>query len=338
MDDDQKNGGQSPQDSQSLETNDTSSYAPESLEGSGGIALTPEEQQQQQKQQKQNQRKQMFNVKLLLHRFNAYLVIFLFLVVIGIIIIFVSYFKSNGQNNNSNNTPSQNLSASSLEQLANNGTIIGGPKQTLNIESNAVFQNQVLVRGDLEVAGSVKLGGSLALQSLTVGGSSTFGQLNAQSLSISGNVGVQGQLSSLSISVAGGGSFGGPVTAPALVANSLQLNGDLGITHHIDTGGGIPGSSRGNALGSGGTASVSGSDTAGSININTGSGTVAGCFTTISFAHSFGSTPHVIVTPVGSAAAGLQYYITRSMSSFNLCTANAAPTGSSFGFDYIVID
>ena len=339
MDDNQKNGGQSPQDSSSLETNDQSSYSPESLEGSGGLALTPEEQAQQQQQQKQSQRKHIFNVRLLLHRFNAYLVIFLFLIIVGIIIILVAYFKSNGQNNSGNsNTPSQNLSTSSLEQLANNGTVIGGPKQTLNIESNAVFQNQVLVRGDLDVAGSVKLGGSLALQSLTVGGTTSLGQLNAQSLSITGNVGVQGQLSALSIGVAGGGSFGGPVTAPAIIANSLQLNGDLGITHHIDTGGGLPGLSRGGALGSGGTASVSGSDTAGTINIGTGSGTASGCFATLNFAHSFGSTPHVVVTPVGAAAAGVEYYVTRSTGSFSLCTANSAPSGTSFAFDYIVID
>lgn len=337
MDDDQKNGGQSPQSSQSLETNDAGSYAPESLENSSGVVLTPEEQSQQQ-QQKQKEKKQRFNIKLLFHRFNAYLFIFLFLVIVGVIIIIIAYFKSGNNNNTANNTPTQNLSASALEQLANTGTVIGGPKQTLNIQSNAVFQNAVLVRGDLDVAGSVKLGGSLALQSLTVGGSSSFGQLSAQSLSISGNVGVQGQLSALSLSVAGGGSFNGPVTAPDLIANSLQLNGDLGITHHIDTGGGIPALSRGSALGGGGTASVSGSDTAGSININTGSGTAAGCFATINFTHSFGSTPHVIVTPVGLAAAGLQYYVTRSANSFNLCTANAAPTGASFGFDYIVID
>lgn len=340
MDDNQKNGGQSPQDSSSLETNDQSSYSPESLESSGGLALTPEEQTQQQQKQKQNQRKHIFNVRLLLHRFNAYLVIFLFLIIVGVITILVAYFKSNGQNanNSGNGTPSQTLSTSSLEQLANNGTVIGGPKQTLNIESNAVFQNQVLIRGDLDVAGSVKLGGSLALQSLTVGGTTSLGQLNAQSLSITGNVGVQGQLSALSIGVAGGGSFGGPVTAPAIIANSLQLNGDLGITHHIDTGGGLPALSRGGALGSGGTASVSGSDTAGTININTGGSTGSGCFATINFVHTFGSTPHVIVTPVGLAAAGLQYYITRSTGSFSVCTANAAASGTSFGFDYIVLD
>jgi cytoskeletal protein CcmA (bactofilin family) len=335
MNDSNKSGGQSPQDSQSLENNDQSSYSPESLENSGGVVLTPEEQVHQ---QKQSHRSGRFNPKLLFHRFNAYLFLFLFLIVVCIGILVVAYLKSSGSQNASNNTPSQNLSASALEQLANSGTTIGGPKQTLNIQSNSVFQNAVLVRGNLDVAGSVKMGGTLALQSLTVGGSSSFGQLSAQSLAIAGNVGVQGQLTSLSLSVAGGGSFNGPVTAPALIATSLQLNGDLGITHHIDTGGGIPGISRDNALGSGGTATVSGSDTAGSITINTGGGTAAGCFDSIKFTHTFGSTPHVVVTPVGSAAAGIQYYVTRSASSFSLCTASAAPASASFGFDYLIID
>ena len=339
MNDSNKSGGQSPQDSQSLETSDQSSYSPESLENSGGVVLTPEQQQNQQQQQKQSQKNGWFNPKVLLHKFNAYLIIFLFLIVVGAIILVVAYLKSSGNTlTGSNNTPNQNLSASALEQLANTGTTIGGPKQTLNIESNSVFQNAVLVRGNLDVAGSVKMGGTLALQSLTVGGSSSFGQLSAQSLAIAGNVGIQGQLTSLSLSVAGGGSFNGPVTAPALIASSLQLNGDLGITHHIDTGGGIPGLSRGGALGGGGTATVSGSDTAGSININTGGGTSSGCFATINFTHTFGSTPHVVVTPVSAAAAGLQYYVTRSTSSFSLCTANAAPATASFGFDYIVLD
>jgi hypothetical protein len=44
------------------------------------------------------------------------------------------------------------------------------------------------------------------------------------------------------------------------------------------------------------------------------------------------------VTPVGSAAAALNYYIQRSTSSFSVCTTNSAPGGSSFGFDYIAFD
>jgi hypothetical protein len=100
----------------------------------------------------------------------------------------------------------------------------------------------------------------------------------------------------------------------------------------------VPGVGRGSAVGSGGTASLGGSDTAGSITINTGGGTGAGCFATVNFVRKFNSTPHVIVTPVGSGAAGLGYYITRSTSDFSVCTTTPAPSGQTFGFDYFVVD
>ena len=277
-------------------------------------------------------------MRALFHRFNTYLLAFIFLLIVGIVIAVAAYLKSSNQNSPNNSTQTQNLSASALQQLANNGTTIGGAKETLNIESNAVFQGAVLVRGNLQVAGTVTMGGTLALQSLTVSGSGSFGQLQAKSISVAGNTGIQGQLTAASLSVAGGGSFNGTVTAPTIIANSLQLNGDLGLTHHIDTGGSIPGISRGGALGGGGTVSVSGSDTAGSISIHTGSGASAGCFATLTFAHSFGSTPHVDVTPIGFSAASLNYYVNRSTSSFSVCAANNPPSGASFGFDYVILD
>lgn len=353
MDDDsKKTGGQSPQDGQPLETTDNSSkldlpgssISPEgtpsqdSLEDTGGVVLTPEEQAKQSRHQP-TQGAGRFGLRSVWRRLNVYLFAFVFLLIIGIAVAVAAYLKSNQQNPSSDNaTQTQNLSASALQQLANNGTTIGGAKETLNIESNAVFQGAVLVRGDLQIAGTVKMGGTLALQDLTVSGSSSFGQLQAKSISVAGNTAIQGQLTAQSLSIAGGGSFNDAVTAPALITNSLQLNGDLGITHHIDTGGSIPGLSRGNALGGGGTASVSGSDTAGSISIHTGSGASAGCFATLTFARSFGSTPHVDVTPIGYSAATLNYYVNRSTSSFSVCTANNPPSGASFGFDYAILD
>jgi len=354
MDDDaDKTDGQSPQGAESLETTSSdgkldlpgSSISPEVTSpqdspedtGSGSVALTPEEQAQHSRQQ-QTQQSRRYNLRGLWHRVNIYLLAFVFLVIVGIIIAVAAYLKGN-QNPLSDNSPqTQNLSSSALQQLANNGTTIGDAKETLNIESNAVFQGAVLVRGNLQVAGTVKMGGTLALQSLTVSGSSSFGQLQAKSISVADNAAIQGQLTAQSLSIAGGGSFNDTVTAPAVITNSLQLNGDLGITHHIDTGGSIPGLSRGGALGSGGTASVSGSDTAGSISIHTGSGASAGCFATISFAHSFGSTPHVDVTPIGYSAGKLDYYVNRSTSSFSVCDASNPPSGASFGFDYTILD
>jgi hypothetical protein len=58
---------------------------------------------------------------------------------------------------------------------------------------------------------------------------------------------------------------------------------------------------------------------------------------TITFTHSFASSPSVVITPVGSAAAGLAYYITRTANNFSICSNSAAPASANFGFDYIVI-
>lgn len=268
---------------------------------------------------------------------NIYLVAFLLLVAVGVIIAVAAYLKNSRQNSVSNNSiATQNLSAQALQQLASNGTTIGDAEHTLNIQSNSVFAGAVLVRGSLDVAGTVKMGGSLGIAGLSVSGSSSFGQLQAKGISVANNLGVQGQLSAASLTVAGSGSFNGAITAPSVTTGSLQLSGNLGITHHINTGGPVPGRSNGGALGSGGTSSLSGSDTAGSISIHTGSSPGSGCFITVSFANTFGSTPHVIVTPVGSAAAGLHYYVNRSTTNFSVCTTTATPPGSVFGFDYIV--
>jgi hypothetical protein len=118
----------------------------------------------------------------------------------------------------------------------------------------------------------------------------------------------------------------------------LQLNSDLTLTHHIVAGGGTPGRSPGSALGGGGSVTVGGSDTAGTVTINTGNAPASGCFVTVNFTQKYNSTPHVLITPVGSAAGGIAYYINRATSSFSICDATNPPSGSSFAFDYFVID
>jgi hypothetical protein len=140
------------------------------------------------------------------------------------------------------------------------------------------------------------------------------------------------------ISVSGNSTFTGNVTTASLTTGTLNLNGDLALTHHISAGGPTPGISRGTAAGGGGTVSLSGSDTSGSITINAGSNPPAGCFASVTFSTKFANTPHVVVTPIGSGAAGLQYYVDRTTSGFTLCTANAATAGTSFGFDYMTLD
>jgi len=277
-------------------------------------------------------------IKGFLSRFSMYLLLFVLVLVIAIIVVVVAAVKSNSKPENK--IGDQTLTQSDLGQLAQSDVTVGDVKQTLSVQSNAVFAGQVLVRKDLQVAGKLEVGGSLSLTGITVSGDSVFDQIQVnKNISVGGDAAIQGQLTiQKSLAVNGGGTFNGPISAPQLTVGSLQMSGDLALTHHIAAGGVNPGRSNGNALGGGGTASVSGSDTAGSITINTGGSPASGCMVTVNFATKFNATPHVVVTPVEAAAAGLQYYVTRNTSGFSVCTANAPPAGATFGFDYIVFD
>jgi cytoskeletal protein CcmA (bactofilin family) len=271
-------------------------------------------------------------------RLNIYMLLFLLIIVIAVGLIFIGMQrdKKAATPTTTDTTP---LTQETIDQLKGSEAKIGDPKQTLSIESNAIFSGKVLVRDSLDVAGAIKVGGVLSLPGLTVAGNSSFDQIQGNDIAIAGNANIQGQVTiQQTLTVTGGATFGGTISAPQLSIENLQLNSDLQLNRHIDAGGGTPGKTDGGALGSGGTSSVSGTDTAGTININTGSNTGAGCFITITFAQKFNGTPHVVVTPVGLNGANINYYVTRNSSGFTLCTANAAPVGTNFSFDYIAID
>jgi len=275
----------------------------------------------------------------LLSRLNLYLLGLILIILLVLVAAVALYLHSRDKSANTD-ISSQSLSQSALNQLANSDVTVGDAKQTLNVQSNAVFGGQVLIRSNLEVAGKLQIGSNLSLTGITVSGSSAFDQVQVnKNLSVAGDTALQGQLTvQKSLNVNGGGTFNGAVSAPQLTANSLQLNGDLVLTHHISAGGATPGRSNGGALGSGGTASVSGSDTAGSITINTGGSPAAGCLVTVNFVAKFNATPHVIVTPIGSAAGNLGFYVNRSTTNFSVCTTAAPPASSTFGFDYMALD
>lgn len=276
-------------------------------------------------------------IQSLITHINIYLLIFALILVIAVVFIVVGFQRDRRQV-----TPTltpQDLNQEALENISGSETKVGDPKQTLNFESNAIFSGKVLVRDSLDVAGTIKVGGALNLPGITVSGTSTFDQVQANRLAVAGDTSVQGTLSvQRNITAVGGASFGGAISAPQLNVQTLQLGGDLSINRHINAGGPTPSATNGTALGIGGTASVGGTDTAGTVTINTGSSPGVGCFLTVTFATKFNGTPHVIITPVGSAATGLNYYINRSSAAFSICATNAAPDGQSFAFDYIVID
>ncbi|MEZ6331213.1 MAG: polymer-forming cytoskeletal protein [Candidatus Saccharimonadales bacterium] len=136
--------------------------------------------------------------------------------------------------------------------------------------SNAVFNGRALVRNDLDVAGTIRVGGALSLPGITVSGTSASENVQvANNLSIAGNSAVQGTLTvQQNLSVGGSASFAGQISAPSLSVERLILNQDLQINRHIDAGGPTPVASRGSAVGGAGTVSVSGTDTAGTVSIN----------------------------------------------------------------------
>jgi cytoskeletal protein CcmA (bactofilin family) len=269
---------------------------------------------------------------------NLYLIIFVLLLILAAGGIFAAV-KFNDKNSGANITKTDSLSDKQLSDLKTNTTLIGDAQQTLDIQGNSIFEGQVLMRNNLDIAGSLKVGGSLSLPAITVGGSSTFGQIHVNDqLSVSGNTILQGSLTvQKGLNVSGSVSFGS-LSASQITASGLQLTGDFVVSRHINVNGGAPGRSGGSALGGGGTASVSGSDTAGTVTINTGGSPPAGCLVTLNFTQRFNTTPHVVISPSNSSAGSLSYYTNRSNTAFSICT-NSAPAGSStYIFDYIVID
>ena len=272
-------------------------------------------------------------------RVNIYFLLFILVLVIVAVAGFATY-NSAKKNSSDVIIGGQELSQEDLENLKTGDQQVGVPEQTLTIASNAVFNGRVLVRDNLDVAGTIRIGGALSLPGITVSGTSAFEDVQiANNLSISGNAAVQGTLTVQSnLSVGGTASFAGQISAPSLSIDRLIINEDLQINRHIDAGGAAPSFDRGGALGGAGTGSVSGTDTAGTINLNFAPGSPAGVLANIGFVNNFSATPHVVVTPVGASCAELAYFVTRTANGFSLQTVSNPPDSGNCAFDYIVID
>jgi cytoskeletal protein CcmA (bactofilin family) len=269
---------------------------------------------------------------------NIYFIIFLILLASAGVAVF--YASKSSDNGTPKTSVTQSLTDKQLAALNGNTTVVGDSKHTLDIQSNSVFEGQVLMRSDLNIAGSIKVGGTLSLPSITVSGSTSLGQLQVGgTLAIAGNTTIQGQVNmQKSLSVSGSGSFGGSLSASQLAVGSLQISGDFAPSRHIAPAGRTPGKTNGGALGGGGTASVSGTDTSGTVTINTGSGPAAGCFVTINFTNGFNTTPHVVISPSNSSAGDIGYYVNRNTSSFSVCSSTVPAGATTYLFDYIVFD
>lgn len=281
-------------------------------------------------------------VKKFVSKLNIYLLAFILMIVAGLIIFFVVFQSS--QEPEDSVTEVQELTQEAIDELVGSDARVGDPKQLLTIESDSVFTGKVLIRDGLDVAGPIKVGGSLSLPGITVSGTSAFDEVILNTLNVSGDVSVQGQLSvQQGLTVSGPVTFSGTFSAAAFAIQTLQVTGDITLSRHIDAAGPTPGVSGGGALGSGGTVTISGTDTAGTVTVNVGSGAASGVLASVSFANSFSGTPHVVITPVAGQGASIitgtqKFYLSsRTTSGFSIATSGALPAGS-ISFDFIVID
>src|SRR5207253_10755653 len=108
-----------------------------------------------------------------------------------------------------------------ISDIKTNTTVVGDAQQTLDIQGNSIFDGQVLMRNNLDVAGSLKVGGSLSLPAITVGGNSSFGQIHVNDqLSVSGNTILQGTLTvQKGLNVTGSVSFASLSASQITVSN-----------------------------------------------------------------------------------------------------------------------
>ncbi len=214
----------------------------------------------------------------------------------------------------------QSLDNGTLNQLTPKAD--GTVEQQLTISPNTIFKNNVTVQGSTELAKNLSVGGSATVQGATT---------------MRGNAVVGG-----SLTVGSGLTVNGLVTAGSLSVGSItistiNISGDLAFGGHIIPSGSQP-SVRTSTAAGGGSASITGNDTAGTITITTGgSGTAAGEMAIVTFQKAFGSTPKVQLTPVNAAASNLRYFATKSSTFFTINSSTAPSAGTVYIFDYFVV-
>lgn len=283
--------------------------------------------------------KKQSKFKKLLKAINIYLLLFILLLIVAGAFAVVNYLNSRKAEPVAPSIANQTLTQDSLDKLAKSDVSVGASNQTFTVKGNADIAGQTLLRGNLNVAGTMQSAGALTAPSLTVAGKTNLRETQVQSLQSAGSITVRGDATIQKLSVTGSSSFKGAVTAGRITTSDLVLSGNatLTIPNHISFAGPSPGRSVSQGVvGGGGSASVDGTDAAGTVNISTGGGPSSGCMVRVSFNKSYPKTPRVVVTPVGANGGRLNFYVTRDNSGFDICSTNAPAGHSQFSFDYFV--
>lgn len=268
--------------------------------------------------------------------------IFLPLFIATVVIVLIGggafLFIRQKQANKPGKNTTQNLTPEELQRLAS-GTTIGNPNQSLVFEPLSVFKNKVGIDKDLLVSGNTQVSGTITTGNVTVSGDTLFNTGNFKGvLTVQGAATFRNDLTTTgnlsvgsSATVSGNLSVGGNFSAGTISLGNLSLSG------HVLTSGKTPSISRGPAVDSNGAVRLSGNDTAGTIIIDSGSNPHnLGNMIEATFTTHFTSTPHIVITPVGSTSASIQYYAGRGVSNFSLGTNTQLAPNTEYTFDYLV--
>lgn len=249
------------------------------------------------------------------------------------------------------------LSVESLEQLGVNRNTVGSEGAELTVGPNSKFNGKVTIAGAVNIAGQLNLNsrftasdaslakldaGNTSVNQLSVNNDATVSNLIARrDMSVAGTTRLQGAVSiaqlltvNNNVNISGNAAIGGTLSVRNFQASSLTSDTTLTIGGHIISRGSAPGVSAGPGVGSNGTVSISGSDSAGTVGFNAGVGASGGIVAEVSFNRAYSSTPRVVVTAVGGGLGSV--YVQRSANGFSIGVNGAIAPGG-YAFDYIVI-
>ncbi|HXR49427.1 MAG TPA: hypothetical protein VN778_00150, partial [Verrucomicrobiae bacterium] len=263
------------------------------------------------------------------------------LIINAIIIGLVMRSQSSQQNQP---TGQVTINQDALDKLGVNQSGVGGSGVQLTIAPNTNFKGNVVVGGDIQAAGQLKLNGTFqasaarftqldagnaSANQLAVSGTSTLANVVIPTnLNVTGATRLQGAVTvtqlftvNNSVNISGNLSVGSALSAGSVSGATVAAISNLVIGGHVISSGSVPSIVRGpngsnTALGVNGSVSISGNDQAGTVAFNVGvNSNGRGLVATVTFHNLYNSTPHVVLTPIGDVGA---FYTSRNSSGFSI--------------------
>lgn len=255
--------------------------------------------------------------KLKLNKTSALIILIIVICIAGVS-IYLFFIKAKTQKTTSVVINTQSLDNGVLNQLTPDDE--SKSNKQLTISANTLFKNDTSVQGSLAALKNLTVAGTTDLQGPTnIRDNLTVGR----ALNVGSGLTVNGQITASSLNVG------------SINISNINVSGDLVFGGHISPSGANLSARTSNAS-SGGSVSVTGNDTSGTIIITTGGGSASGELAVISFRRGFSGTPKVQLTPINSPASSLNYFATRSANMFTVNSSSNTTANTTYVFDYFV--